>query len=230
MDTASCVYEDKAVIHELTQGLQMAQQLRVHLHSPKARNFYIQMILSSYYNALCVLRSSYSAEPGRLPVLPESLISFESPGTNKLCQQSKKVIPRKSFLFCHRKELTSEDQVRTCKAQKCFATKQMQDVDPRVFTQPASPSPEKHDIKPSPGALFSNLRANLSVNTSEDYQQLHYPNYYDYELTPIYSPVFISPVTSESTNFTEWGSSQSLNFLADPADVDTGFDFGNSLF
>ncbi|GKE23462.1 probable WRKY transcription factor 53, partial [Tanacetum coccineum] len=145
------------------------------------------------------------------------------------------------------------------KVQKCLATKQVQrtDANPTIFditykgkhtcnhharlAEP--PSPEKHDIKTinhqqlsplPPGEMLSNLRANLTVNTSdfgatdpylfsfpsepfglmEDYQQLHLPNDFDDELLQVYSPPFISPDTSNSNCYTDWDSSPSLNFTA----------------
>ncbi|KAM0046009.1 putative transcription factor WRKY family [Helianthus debilis subsp. tardiflorus] len=333
MDSA-CVYEEKTVIHELTKGLQMAEQLRVNLYSPEARDYFIQMILSSYNNALFALQAGVGqpltpALP--TPRLPGSSISFGSPGSGENVISRKryfhilifslpplycvkctscKYIP---FLFGHRKgSPTWEDEVRICSdnglegntddgynwrkygqkdiqgakfprsyyrcsyrnSQNCFATKQVQrkDEDPTEFeiaykgkhtcnhsTSPSPPpSPKKYEIKPthhqqlsppSPGEMLSNLKANLSVKTSdlggdsdavsslfsfpstssgfnEDHHQLHFPNYFDDELLQVYSPTFISPVTSESNIFSEWGSSQSLNFLAD---VDTDFEF-SSLF
>ncbi|XP_076895080.1 putative WRKY transcription factor 53 [Bidens hawaiensis] len=310
---SSCVYDEKTVIHELTQGLQMAQQLRVNLHSPEARDTLIQKILSSYDNALFALQSGYSSE--QLPSLPESSISFGSPGSEDLMFDQPFSLKRKG-------STTWEDQVITCSdngldgdindgfswrkygqkdiqgakfprsyyrcsyrdVQKCFVTKQVQrrDEDPKVFdikykgkhtcshcaqstspppppppppSPPSLPSTEKHEItptyhqlsQPSPGETLSNLRANLSVNTLDldgDKNTIFsfpsassgvmedFPNFYDCELLPIFSPPFIFPVTSESNNFTEWGSSQSLDILANPADVDTGFDFdfNKSLF
>ncbi|XP_076923122.1 uncharacterized protein LOC143585159 [Bidens hawaiensis] len=262
---SKCVYEDKAVIHELTQGLQMAQQLRDNLHSPKARDFYIQMILFSYDKALCIMRSGHSAGQ-----LPESSISFASPRSKQFqfdqCfsgQQGENTISKK------RKQSTTWKE-RHSKVHKCFATKQVNEKNghPTGFdiaynrgaqsTSPPPLSPEIYEITPihhllsppSPGEMLSNLRANLSVNTSDlggdidtipslfsfpstssgliqDNHQLHFPNYYDDELLPIFSPPFISPVTSESNMFSEWGSSQSLDFLAD-ADLD--FEFNNSMF
>ncbi|XP_076895088.1 putative WRKY transcription factor 41 [Bidens hawaiensis] len=293
MDTACANYEDKAAIHELTQGLQTAQQLRASPHSPEARDLFIQKILSSYNNALFLLRSS---------------ISFGSPGSEEIkfdppfsSQQGENIISKK------RKGSTiREDQVRTCcdnalegdtddgfswrkygqkdiqgakfprsyyrcsyrNAQKCFATKQVQrkDEDPKAFDivykgkhtcnqvvqsaspQPPSPppAPEKHEITPthdhqlsppSPGEMLSNLRANLSVNTSdldgdsdtipslssfpstsfgpmEGYHQLHFPNYYDDGLLQGYSPSFFTQLES---------SHESFDFLADDENLDFEF-------
>ncbi|KAI7732699.1 hypothetical protein M8C21_029620 [Ambrosia artemisiifolia] len=284
----------------------MAELLKVSLHSPEARDFYIQKILSSYENALFALQLGDSAGPPLTPALPapslpeSSSISFGRPGSGE------NVISKK-----RKGSPTWEDEVRTfndngldgnnddgynwrkygqkdiqgakfprsyyrCSyrnAQNCFATKQVQrrDDDPTKFeiayngkhtcnhsaSPSPPPSPEKYEIMPthhqklsppSPRETLSNLRANLSVNTSnldgdsntapssfsfpstssglmEDYHQLQFPNF-DNELLQVYSPSFISPVTSESNIFSEWGSSQSLNFLAD---VDTDFEF-SSLF
>ncbi|KAK1436140.1 hypothetical protein QVD17_01916 [Tagetes erecta] len=77
--------DENRLIHELTQGLQMAQQLKVNLHSHEAREVLIQKILSSYENALLVLRSGDSAGKA-LPACslrPESSISIGSLGSEE---------------------------------------------------------------------------------------------------------------------------------------------------
>ncbi|GKC35359.1 retrovirus-related pol polyprotein from transposon TNT 1-94 [Tanacetum coccineum] len=86
--------------------------------------------------------------------------------------------------------------------------------------------------------MLSNLRANLTVNTSdfsatapsscsypstplgfmEDHQQDHFPNEFDDDFLQVLSPSFISPVTSGSNDSncsTEWGSFPSYDFLAE---------------
>ncbi|XP_024985978.1 probable WRKY transcription factor 41 [Cynara cardunculus var. scolymus] len=73
MDTA-CVSEQNTVIHELTQGIQMAKQLRSNLNSPQVRDFLIHNILSSYDKILLVLKSADSAGPPT-PGLLDSPIS-----------------------------------------------------------------------------------------------------------------------------------------------------------
>ncbi|KAI3792601.1 hypothetical protein L2E82_06484 [Cichorium intybus] len=76
-----CVYEPTTVIHELTQGIEMAKQLRHNLNSAEAREFLIQKILSSYDKALFVLKSG--GQPGVTPLpessLPKSSASTDSP-------------------------------------------------------------------------------------------------------------------------------------------------------
>nr|AGR40496.1 WRKY1 transcription factor [Artemisia annua] len=307
-----CVYGQKTLINELSQGIQMAKQLKVNLNSPEAREILIQKILASYDNALFVLKSGESAGqcgPNGFPASSptESAITIASPqSVRSECNQpfsneqgpnavSKK---RKGSIIC-------EDQVKMCtddglegsvddgyswrkygqkdilgakfprsyyrctyrKAEKCLATKQVQrtDANPTVFeitykgkhtcnhharlAEP--PLPEKHEIntthhqqlsQPNPGEMLSNLRANLTVNTSdfgatdpysfsfplepfgtiEDYQQLHLPNDFDDELLQVYSPPVISPGTSDLNCYTDWDSSQSLNFTAD---LDLDFKF-----
>ncbi|KAI3822120.1 hypothetical protein L1987_09701 [Smallanthus sonchifolius] len=365
---SACVYEEKTLIHELTQGLQLAESLRVNLHSPETREFLIQKILSIYDNALLVLQSGvYAGQPRE----PESSVSFRSPGSEEFefdrpfsGQQGQNVTSKKRkgsmtledhVIICSGNRL--EDNIDDgynwrkygqkdilgakfprsyykcsyCNSQKCFAKKQVQrkDEDSTVFdiaykgkhtcilgvqsaSPPLSPSPQNHEITPTfhqlsppnPGEMLSNLRANLRVNTSdlggytdtvpssfsfpstssglmEDHHQFHFPNHCDDELwqvysqavispatpesnfftewgsppsldfpanleplispatTPesnfynslrVYSPPFISPATSESNIFTEWGSSSSLDLLTGPADVDSDFEFMNSLF
>ncbi|KAI3822119.1 hypothetical protein L1987_09700 [Smallanthus sonchifolius] len=287
----SGVTEEKTVIHELTQGLQMAQQLRLNMHSPEARNLLIQKILSSYENALFVLQS------GGQPF--KSSISIESPGNEEFAfdqplsgQQSQNVISKK-----RKGSATWEDEVRICSGNGLedntddgynWRKNEQKDIlgakfsrsyynDPIIFetvykgkhtcnlgaqaaSPPPPPSPEYHEptlahrqlSPPNHGEMLSNLRANLSVNTSnlggytdtvpssfsfpstssglmEDLHQFHFPNYYDEELWQVCSP-FISPTTSESNFFTDWGSSSSLDLLTGPTDVDSDFEFMNSLF
>ncbi|KAM0046007.1 putative WRKY transcription factor, plant [Helianthus debilis subsp. tardiflorus] len=202
---SACVYEEKTVIHELTQGLQMANQLRVNLHSPEVRDFLIQKILSSYENALFVLQSGYSAgQPPPLalpaPSLPESTISFGSPGSEEFefdqpfsSHQGENTISKK-----RKGSPTWEDQVRVCRSKGL----------------------EGGNAVPS----------STSFGLMEDYQQLRFPNQYNEELLHVYSPYSISPVTSESNLFAEWGSSPSMDFPAHLADVPLDFGFINSLF
>ncbi|KAK1436143.1 hypothetical protein QVD17_01919 [Tagetes erecta] len=320
MNTTTCVYEEKKVIHELTQGIQMAKQLKLNLHSPEARDFLIKQILSSYENALFVLKSGDFARQSPAPAqsMPESSIftgceEFEF-GKPFMIQQGQNIISQK-----RKRSTTWEDEVRVCnengledntndsyhwrkyghkeisgskfprcyykcsyrKVQKCMATKQVQrtDEDPAIFNiaykgkhtcnlgvkssspVPLPPLPKEHEITPThqhhqlsppnPGEMLSILKANLSVDTTdlsgdtvpspfsfhltssglmEDFDQFHFPNQYDDELWQAYSSAFISPATSESNIFTEWGSSSSLDFMADPTHVDADFDFRNNLF
>lgn len=67
------------------------------------------------------------------------------------------------------------------------------------------------------------------VGFMEDYQQLEIPNNIEDELLQVFSPPFISPVTSESNYTTDWGSSPSNDFPADPEDVFPDFIFNNSF-
>ncbi|KAJ0555703.1 putative transcription factor WRKY family [Helianthus annuus] len=305
---SACVYDEKKLIHELTQGKQMTEQLMLIPNSVQAKVLLIQKILSNYDNAVSLLDSGLSAAeqllPPALPVpdLIQSPMSFGSPGSEALKydqpfsgQQGENIISKK------RKRATSENKLESdnydgynwrkygqkdilgarfprsyyrCSyrnAQKCFATKYVQrtDEDPAEFeivykgkhtcnhasqsASPPLPSPEKHEITPthhhhqlsppSPSEMTSNLSANLSVNTldlgcdndtipslfsfpsassglMEDYHQLQFPSYYDNEFFP---------VTSESFYFSECGSSQSLDFLADPAGVAPSFKFNSLL-
>ncbi|XP_076950617.1 putative WRKY transcription factor 41 [Bidens hawaiensis] len=114
--------------------------------------------------------------------------------------------------------------------------------------QPPSPPqvPEKYEATPthdhqlsppSPGVTLSNLRANLSVNTSdldgdsdnipslssfpstsfgpmEGYHQLYFPNYYDDGLLQGYSPSVFTQLES---------SHDSFDFLADDENLDFEF-------
>ncbi|KAK9079758.1 hypothetical protein SSX86_001431 [Deinandra increscens subsp. villosa] len=116
MDGA-CVYEEKTVLHELTQGIQMAEQLRANLHSAEARGLLMQKILSAYDNALLVLKSRNTAPAPALRAAspPESLISSGSPGSEgfKFDQQPFSVQQGKNVISKRRKRSTTwEEQVR----------------------------------------------------------------------------------------------------------------------
>ncbi|KAI7732701.1 hypothetical protein M8C21_029622 [Ambrosia artemisiifolia] len=81
---SACVYDENKVLHELTQGKQMTEQLIVNPSSAQANDLLIQMILSKYYNALHLLNSGLSAGQPLPPALPapgllESSMSFGSP-------------------------------------------------------------------------------------------------------------------------------------------------------
>lgn len=82
MDGA-CVYEESTAIHELTQGIQMAQQL---WYNAEERDELIKKILSSYEKTLLVLKSCDSAGQPMLPALPApGLPEFiTSPGSEEL--------------------------------------------------------------------------------------------------------------------------------------------------
>ncbi|CAI9288998.1 unnamed protein product [Lactuca saligna] len=73
---SACVYEQTTVVHELTQGIEMAKQLRLNLDSAEAREFLIEKILSSYDKALFVLKSA--GQPARASPLPESSLPKSS--------------------------------------------------------------------------------------------------------------------------------------------------------
>lgn len=232
----TCFYEQKTVIHELTQGIQMAKKLRVNLNSAEAREFLIQKILSSYENALSVLRLGNSTEQPLVTTqpatsLPESTISIGSSRSRE-------------FEF-------------DCFDQSFFNQQSQNMVSKKRKFPPPPPLPEKHNKKPcqhhqlsptNPNEMLSNIGSNLSVNTSatvsptfsfpstpfgfmEDYQQLNFQNLFDDEPLQVCSPPFISPGTSESNYFSELGSSTSLDYAADPAeDINPDFIFNSSFF
>nr|XP_043612986.1 uncharacterized protein LOC122584958 [Erigeron canadensis] len=284
---SGCVYEQQRVINELTQGIQMAKDLRANLNSAEARKFFIQKILSSYHNALSALKSGDSSTAWATTLLPAQSLpdsSISNTSTESEFDQSffdhqgQNVVSRKRNLG-----LTGwEDQVRmytdnvlemahdgkrACNqgAGRGWAASPPQPTSPENFE--IKPTHNNHDHEfslPAPSEALSNLRANLSVDITSDFstiidvpsmfsippstpsvgfseegfQQLHFPNYIDDELLQVCSP-FISPNTSaESNYFSEWGSSQSLDFSSSGADhhpaphVDDPADFlfGSSSF
>nr|GFA82998.1 hypothetical protein [Tanacetum cinerariifolium] len=84
----------------------------------------------------------------------------------------------------------------------------------------------RHQLSPpTHREMTPHLITNLSFNkwVFEDYQQLQFPSNIDDYLFQVYSPPLLSPTTSESNYFTEWGSSPSLDFCADHANVDPWF-------
>ncbi|KAJ0555702.1 hypothetical protein HanIR_Chr07g0305131 [Helianthus annuus] len=184
------VYEEKTVIHELSQGMQMANQLRANLHSPEVRDFLIQKILSSYENALFVLQSGYSAErppPPTLSAPSREQFEFDQPYS---VQQGENVMSKK-----RKGSPTWEDQVQAR----------------------------------SKGFKGDAVASSTSFGLMEDYHQHRFSSHSNEDLLKIYSPLFISPVTSEPNFVTEWGC-PSLDFQADLADVHLDFESMNSFF
>ncbi|KAK9079757.1 hypothetical protein SSX86_001430 [Deinandra increscens subsp. villosa] len=184
----ACVYEEKTVIHELTQGIQMAEQLRANLHSSEARDFLIPKILSSYENALFVLKSGSSDEQPPAPAFPAASpphdISIGSPGCQVFkfdqpfsIQQGQNVISKKrkgsptwekqATIFS---ENGLEDDINDGYNWRKNGQKDI------LATPPPPTLPEKHEIipthhhqqlsPPNPGEMLSYLRANLSVDTT----------------------------------------------------------------
>ena len=78
---SACVYDETTVIHELTQGIKMAEQLTLNLNSPETREFLIKNILSSYEKALFVLKSGGQLRPSPQP---ESSLPNSSTSTGSL--------------------------------------------------------------------------------------------------------------------------------------------------
>ena len=84
---SACVYEQNTVIDELSQGIQMAKELRFHLNSPEARDFLIQKIFSSYESALFILKSGESAGQTMAAALPATSLPKSTTSTGS-CLQS----------------------------------------------------------------------------------------------------------------------------------------------
>lgn len=107
---SACVYEQKSVINELSQAIQMAKQLRVNLNSAEAREFLIKKILTSYEKALFLLKSSDSVKLPLTTTLPaaslaESSTSIGSGGFEFdqpfFDQQGQNVVSKKRYFhFC----------------------------------------------------------------------------------------------------------------------------------
>ncbi|KAL4592768.1 hypothetical protein LXL04_005772 [Taraxacum kok-saghyz] len=237
MESAS-VFEQTTAIHELNQGIKMAEQLRVNLTSPESREILIKKILSSYEKALFALRSggqprsthqTESSLPNSSTSSPQnSEIEFEFPSRKRKASPPP---PPPSPVF----EITYK-RIHTCN---------------NVAQSAPPPSPEKDKTRPTndhelsstnPGEILSNIRANLSVNTSglnaiipssfsfpstpfgfsgDDFESLDFPNYLDDDVFRGYSGPYISPATSD------WGSSSTLDFATQPVDLYPDFEFSN---
>ncbi|KAL7597172.1 uncharacterized protein LOC111918784 [Lactuca sativa] len=185
---SACVYEQTTVIHELTQGIEMAKQLRLNLNSAEAREFLIHKILSSYDKALFTLKSAGQPRANPLPEssLPKSSISTVSPKSGEFefgfeFEFDENAVSKK------RKASTPWENEVEGNTNDVYSWKKRRDENPTVYkgiptcnnvvqsAPPPPPSPEKHEIKPThhhqqlstpnPGEVLSNLRANLSVNT-----------------------------------------------------------------
>ncbi|KAK9079756.1 hypothetical protein SSX86_001429 [Deinandra increscens subsp. villosa] len=178
----ACVYEEKTVIHELTQGIQMAKQLRANLRSTEARDFLIPKILTSYENALFVLKSGSSVGQSPAPAfsaaspphdisigsLRSEVYKFDQPFS---IQQGQNVISKKrkgSPTWEKQSENGLEDDIDDGYNWRKYGQED-------ILAPPPPPTlPEKHEIIPThqqlspqnPGEMLSNLRANLSVDTA----------------------------------------------------------------
>ncbi|XP_071707378.1 uncharacterized protein [Rutidosis leptorrhynchoides] len=218
MDSA-CVYEQKTVIHELTQGIQMAKQLKNNLNSAEARELLIHKMLSSYENALFILKHGDSsgqswAAAHRLPNFPNSSTSTESlqSGEPFIYQNAQNVASNKSSPFP-------------------LPPRSPKKIDP--YHNQLSP-PNSYEMISNTSSDHTGASVqypfdfpSAPLGLMEDYQQTHFPNHFDDQMLQVYSPPFISPSISESNYFSEWGSSSSLDLAAD-ADLD--FNFDNSFF
>ncbi|GJT30076.1 hypothetical protein Tco_0910351 [Tanacetum coccineum] len=224
------------IIDELTQGIQMAKELRFNLNSPQARDFLIQKIFSSYENALFILKSGESADQPMAAALPAPSLPESTTSTGS-------TIVEKAFRGKH----------------TCYYG--AQSAEPLPLPPPPLPLKGEtilthynyHLSQPNPGEMLSNLKTNLSVNTydlcgptvpslcsfassqfgfMEEYQQLQFLITSEDEVLQVYSPPFISPDTSESNYFSEWdsNSSPSLDFTVDQDDSDNYFTVNNSFF
>ncbi|PWA49685.1 WRKY53 [Artemisia annua] len=265
---SACVYDQQKVIRELTQGIETAKELRVHLNTPQTRQFLIQKILSSYENALSVLKAGeYSGQPQAafLPAfnLPEPPISI---GSTQCGEFEFDQFGGQPFTYQQDQNLVSKKRKGSAAFESAFIEKRACTNGAHYMTTALPPpSPEIHEIKPTnqynhyhqpqlsppnPSEMIPYLNTNLSFNNwhldngatvppsvsfpsaqvgfmEDDYQQLEIPNNVEDELLQIYSPSFISPVTSESNYTTDWGSSPSNDFSADPEDVLPDFILSN---
>ncbi|GKC81769.1 hypothetical protein Tco_1137486 [Tanacetum coccineum] len=229
----------------------MAKELRCNLNSPVARDFLIQKILSTYENTLLVLKSGESARQATaLPVFSH-LDSSISPGISLSTEFEfdQNIIYREDQTIVSRNRNGStlfEEAINGKPKHACY-----NDTQSATTLQP-SPSPERHEIKPTSSYLsesmfsdtLSNLKTNLNVNTydlngatvpyscsfpstqfgfMEEYQQLQFPYNFDDELLQVLSPTLISPDTSGSHNITDWDSSPSFDFTVDQDDSDHYF-------
>ncbi|XP_071707368.1 uncharacterized protein [Rutidosis leptorrhynchoides] len=226
---------DSAVIHELNQGIQMAKQLRVNLNSAEVREYLIHKILSSYENALIILKSGDSSGQPWATTHTSPNFTNSSTSTGSLKSGEHNFDPfEQPFIYHNAQNVASNNS-------SPFPL-------PRHSPKKLDPKPTHHHQHESPlnsYEIISNTSSDHSVNTCarvpspfdfpstplgfmEDYQQTQYfPNQFDDQMLQVYSPPFISPSISESNYFSEWGSSSSLDFAAD-ADLD--FNFDNSFF
>ncbi|PWA87822.1 WRKY53 [Artemisia annua] len=238
------VCEQNAVIDELTQGIQMAKQLRFNLNTPEARQFYMQKILSSYENALCILKSGDSTGQPQTPALPgpgllESLISKGSPESGEFEFDQ-------PFIYQYGQNVVSRKRKGSTISEAVYKGKHTCNIGVPSAVPPPH-SPQTHEIipmyqlnhyhhqlsPPKPREMTTHLLTNLSFKKwvfEEDYQQLQFPSHFDDELLHVYSPPLLAPTTSESSYPTEWGNPPSLDFCANPADVDLVVKFCNSYF
>ncbi|KAK1436142.1 hypothetical protein QVD17_01918 [Tagetes erecta] len=170
----------------------------------------IKNILSSYDKALFILKSGAQPRAPAFPApsLPESSISTGSSGSlieYLKFDQPYTGLPESSLSKKRKGCTTWEDEVRECKVQKCLTTKQVEVHDHLEMGGDIVPCSSFDTLFP----------LTTSTGLMEDIDQ--FPNNCVDELWQVFSPGFVSPATSESNIFTEWGSSSSLDSMATPA-------------
>ncbi|GKD64012.1 hypothetical protein Tco_1306120 [Tanacetum coccineum] len=150
----------------------MAKQLRFYLNSVEAKEFLIHKILSSYENALFVLKfGEFSEKPWvsalPKPSLPESAISTQSPQCGEFEFEQR-------LIYQHGQNAVSKKRKGSEVSETTYMGKRTCNNGTKCTSPQPPPSPEKYEIKPtryqlsppSPGEMLLNLRANLTINTS----------------------------------------------------------------
>ncbi|GKC81768.1 hypothetical protein Tco_1137485 [Tanacetum coccineum] len=175
---SACIYEQNTVIDELTQGIQMAKELRFNLNSPQARDFLIQKLFSSYENALFILKSGESADQPMAAALPAPSLPESTTSTGS-CLQSGEFVYDQYFVHQQDQNVFSKKRKGSTIVEKAFRGKHTcyygaQSAEPLPLPPPP-PLPLKgetilthynyHLSQPNPGEMLSNLKTNLSVNT-----------------------------------------------------------------
>lgn len=244
------VYDQMTVISELTQGIQMAKELRFNLNSPGARDFLIQKIFSSYENALFILKSGESTGQPMAAALPAPSLPESTTSTGS-CLQSGDFVCDQYFVHQQDQNVVSKKRKGSTIVENAFKGKYTC-YNGAQSAEPLLPPPllEKHETnynfhvsQPNPCEMLSNLKTNHSVSSlcsfpssqfgfMEEYQQLQSPVTSEDEVLQVFSPLLVSPDTSESNYFSEWDSNSppSLDFTVDQDDSDYYFKVNNSFF
>ncbi|KAL4592764.1 hypothetical protein LXL04_005768 [Taraxacum kok-saghyz] len=188
---SACVYDETTVIHELTQGIKMAEQLTLNLNSPETREFLIKNILSSYDKALFILKSG--GHPRASP-LPESSPP-KSPISTSSHQSTDFEFDENGFSKKRKASTTWEDEVRILPDNK-FEESTPDEI---ISKLKATLSFKAWDLDTTLSPSFSPHSTQFEFS-DDAFHPLNFPNHFD-ENAMEKIVIFTTPHSSHSYSF-----------------------------